>query len=125
MTVEQMKETYDKVDKAIEAKNFLAECCEDTQLTFDRSGFRGELYEQLSVFSWFCCKRLCEKGIKAIIICIVEAIAVATALSMDAPQWIELFLIAISPVVSKIIVDRMEREQIDACVVSGIYDRCT
>ena len=120
MTVEQMKETYDKVDKAIQAKNFVSECWEDTQLTFDRSGFRGDRDEQLSVFRWFCCKRLCEKGIKAIIICIVEAIAVATALSMDAPQLIELLLVAISPVVSKIIVGRMEREYIGACIVAGI-----
>ena len=54
------------------------------------------------------------------IICIVEAIAVATAMSMDAPQMIELFLIAISPVISKIIVDRMEREYIGACILSEI-----
>lgn len=120
MTVDQMKETYDKVDKVIEAKNFLSECWEDTQLTFGRSGFHGELDEQLSVFRWFSCKRICEKGIKAMIICIVEAIAVATAMSMDAPQMIEIFLIAISPVISKIIVDRMEREYIGACILSEI-----
>ena len=122
MTVEQMKETYDKVDKVIEANNFLAECWENTQLTFDRSGYHGETDERLSVFRWFCCKGLCEKGIKAFVIGVVEAIAVATALSMNAPHLIELALIAISPLVSKNIVDRMEREYIGACIASGTWD---
>ena len=122
MTADQVKDTYNKINKAIQAKAFITECWEDTQLTFDRSGYHGETDERLSVFRWFFCKGLCEKGIKAIAIAIVEAIAVATALSMNAPQLIELALIAISPMVSKNIVDRMEREYIEACLVSGTWD---
>ena len=119
MTTEQITDTYDRIDKVIRAKNFVAECWKDTQLTFDIGDYRGELDEKLSVFKWFFCKRLCERGIKAILICITEAIAVATAMSMGAPQLIEYLLIAISPLASKRIVDSMGLEYLVAAYECG------
>lgn len=110
MTVDQLKDTYDRVGKLKEVKTFLAECRDDTQLSFDMSGFCGDSKEKACLFSRICAQRLCILGIKAFWMGVAEAIEVAVALSFEGPQLIEMVLLALSPIFAKNVVEGIEKD---------------